>query len=134
MTDEWIETAFGKIRADFEKRGNEVGLEILDGYEKHWQLLGRLSDRQCDWLERQLKGTWRTAKPSSKTEIAEPVMAPPSNETDFVVIMIAERLAAKGKALVDVRRIVEAPPSAIIEASFGRHLGISVNIKNQGAS
>ena len=32
ITDKEIEDAFDQIRAKFEKRGNEVGLDILDSY------------------------------------------------------------------------------------------------------
>ncbi len=59
-----IEDAFIKIRAEFENRDNQKGLDILDGYEEQWDVSGRLSDRQLAWLQRQLDGTWkRDAEP-----------------------------------------------------------------------
>lgn len=37
LTDEQIKEAFTQIRAKFEKRNNNTGLEILDSYEDQWQ-------------------------------------------------------------------------------------------------
>ncbi len=34
FTDEQIEDSFARIRAEFEKRNNETGLEILDSFRK----------------------------------------------------------------------------------------------------
>ncbi len=54
ITDKEIEDAIDQIRAKFEKRGNEVGLDILDSYEEQWDATGSLSYRQRGWLEKQL--------------------------------------------------------------------------------
>jgi len=54
-----IEDAFITIRADFEKRDNQRGLEFLNSIEEQWDVTGRLSDRQLAWLERQLDGSWK---------------------------------------------------------------------------
>ena len=43
LTDKQIEDAFARIRVKFEKRKNETGLEILDGYEGQWEATGSLS-------------------------------------------------------------------------------------------
>ena len=59
LTDKDIEAAFRKIRANFEQRGNEDGLTMLDSFEEGWAVYGRLTDRQIAWLERQLDGSWR---------------------------------------------------------------------------
>ena len=61
LNDEYIEEAFAKVRASFEKRDNAFGLEMLDGYEAYWAETGHLSDGQLEWLERQLQGNWRQA-------------------------------------------------------------------------
>ena len=45
LTDKQIEDAFARIRVKFEKRKNETGLEILDGYEGQWEATGSLSTR-----------------------------------------------------------------------------------------
>ena len=34
LSNEYIEDAFSKVRAKFERRNNITGLEILDGYEE----------------------------------------------------------------------------------------------------
>jgi hypothetical protein len=59
LSNEQIEDAFARIRAEFEKRNNETGLEILDSFEEQWNAGEGLSDRQIAWLEKQLDGTWR---------------------------------------------------------------------------
>ena len=43
LSDEQIEEAFARIRAEFEKRNNETGLEILDSYEEQWATTGTVS-------------------------------------------------------------------------------------------
>ena len=58
LSNEFIEDAFAKIRADFEARTNVTGLEILDSYEEKWSAYGSLTDRQIDWIEKQLDGSW----------------------------------------------------------------------------
>ena len=54
LTDEQIEDAFARIWAEFGKRNNETGLEILDSFEEQWTAGEELSDRQVAWLEKQL--------------------------------------------------------------------------------
>ena len=63
LDNEHMEGVFAKIRADFEKRGNEQGLEILDSFEEQWNAVHSLTDRQVAWLEKQFNGSWR---PSGK--------------------------------------------------------------------
>ncbi len=53
FSDEQIEDAFTSIRAEFEERKNETGLEILDSYEEQWNEKRSLSDGQRAWIERQ---------------------------------------------------------------------------------
>ena len=71
LSDDQIENAFVTIRADFEKRGNEDGLEILDKCEKRWDATGSLSHRQHAWLQRQLDGTWKQVAAPGKI-VADP--------------------------------------------------------------
>lgn len=108
MTDlknEEIEEAFARIRAEFEKRKNETGIEILDSYEEQWAATGSLSDRQQSWLERQLDGTWKAVGPNRRTTAATKHGPPHEDEADLLDAMIEERLAAKGKRLVDAAQI-----------------------------
>ncbi len=105
LSDEQIEDAFARIRAEFEKRNNETGLEILDSYEERWAASESLSDRQIAWLEKQLDGTWRAV--GSKTVpdamvTADPV---PKDEAELLDAMIQRRLAAHGKTMIDAKRI-----------------------------
>ncbi len=70
LCDNEIEDAFAEIRANFTKRGNEVGLDILDSYEEQWAVSESLSDRQIAWLEKQL--SWSrlitiTCRPCGRT-------------------------------------------------------------------
>ncbi len=68
LSNDQIEDAFAQIRADFEERDNETGLEILESIEEQWAASGRLSKLQLDWLQRQLSGAWKQkAKPATKT-------------------------------------------------------------------
>ncbi len=63
-----IEDAFAQIRADFEERGNEEGFPYLNSFEEQWAATGWLSDRQLDWLQQQLDGSWKEkAKPVTDT-------------------------------------------------------------------
>ena len=66
------------IRADFERRGNEAGLEILASYEEGWAEYGRLTERQIAWLERQLAGSWRrtATRPGGGHEASDVVAEP----------------------------------------------------------
>ena len=105
LSDEQIEDAFARIRAEFEKRNNETGLEILDSYEERWAESESLSDRQIAWLEKQLDGTWRAIGSKSvpdATVTADPV---PKDEAELLDAMIERRLAAQGKTLIDARQI-----------------------------
>ena len=107
----WPETATKTIccpqifRAEFEKRNNETGLEILDSYEERWAVSESLSERQIAWLEKQLDGTWRAVgakSVSDATVTAEPV---PKDEAELLDAMIERRLAAQGKTLIDAGQI-----------------------------
>ncbi len=90
LSDDQIENAFVTIRADFEKRGNEDGLEILDKCEKRWDATGSLSDRQHAWLQCQLAGTWkRDAEPGK-------------------IVVDTKRLDKLEKAIDDLQRTVKA--------------------------
>ena len=90
FTDDQIENAFIRIRAEFEKRGNEEGLEILDKCEKRWDATGSLSHRQHAWLQRQLDGTWkRDAEPDK-------------------IVVDPEKLDQLEKAIDDLQRTVKA--------------------------
>ena len=117
LTDELIEHVFKEIRADFEKRGNGQGLEILDSCEEQWNTVGSLTDRQTAWLEMQLDGSWRpsikptiekndlpSAIPELKPDVDEipPTVQGPGQLLDA---MIHERLAEQGKAIVDFNRL-----------------------------
>ena len=105
LTDEQIEDAFARIRAEFEKRNNEAGLEILDSFEEQRNAREGLSDRQIAWLEKQLDGTWRAVGSKSMPDAtvrADPV---PKDEAALLDAMIESRLTAQGKTLVDADRI-----------------------------
>ena len=104
LTDEQIEDAFARIRAEFEKRNNETGLEILESYEEQWAVSGSLSDRQIVWLEKQLDGTWRAVGATSVPD-ATVVDPGPKDEAELLDAMIEIRLAAQGKMLIDAGRI-----------------------------
>ena len=117
LTDKQIEETFAKIRADFVGRGNEYGLEILDGCENQWAETGQLSDGQLDWLERQLNGNWRQA---SKRRSLEAVQGGTTRERGCsshsteatghagdapLDALIRERLGAQGEVVVDIARL-----------------------------
>ena len=119
LTNENMEGVFAKIRADFEKRGNEQGLEILDSCEEQWNAIHSLTDRQIAWLEKQLNGSWR---PSGKAAVKEPeecrVISPqkrglvhiastPKSTEQLLDAMIHERLMEQGKVIVDVKLLTE---------------------------
>ena len=117
--DDFIKDAFTKIRADFEKRNNEQGLEILDSNEDQWNATGNLSDRQIAWVERQLDGSWcRTEKQSTNGERSDFIngkeddyfaQIPPTARgvEQLLDAMIRERLSEQGKTLVDLARLNE---------------------------
>ena len=113
LNDEFIEAAFTKIRANFEQRGNDDGLEILDSYEERWAGTESLSPRQIGWLERQLDGSWRKIvskttepdldrKPQAPTTSVLP-QAPPVDRDlgETVDAMVRQRLCDLGKVVVD---------------------------------
>ena len=78
-----IEDAFIKIRAEFENRDNQKGLEFLESFEEQWAATGWLSDRQLDWLQRQLDGSWKEkAKPVTDTTVDDGCTTP-AERTDI---------------------------------------------------
>ena len=105
LSDEQIEDTFARIRAEFEKRNNEIGLEILDSYEERWAESESLSDRQIAWLEKQLDGTWRAAGSKSAPDSAVTADQVPKDEAELLDAMIENRLAAQGKTLIDAGQI-----------------------------
>ncbi len=105
LSNEQIEDAFARIRAEFEKRNNEVGLEILESYEERWAATGSLSDRQQTWLDRQLDGTWRAAGLNQRPAAVVMTDPAPSDEAELLDAMIERRLAAHGKTLVDADQV-----------------------------
>ncbi len=119
LTNENMESVFAKIRSDFEKRGNEQGLEILDSCEEQWNETHSLTDRQVAWLEKQFNGSWR---PSGKSAVRdyEQRRVISAQKRDLVQIpstiqgaeqlldaMIHERLMEQGKVIVDVNLLTE---------------------------
>ncbi len=93
------------IRAEFEKRNNEIGLEILDSFEEQWNAGEGLSDRQVAWLEKQLSWSRRgrgSNRGPDATVTADPV---PKDEAELLDAMIERRLAAQGKTLIDAGQI-----------------------------
>ena len=119
LKDDFIKNAFTKIRADFEKRDNEHGLEILDTYEDKWNATGNLSDRQIDWLERQLDGSWRRVEKQSTNGARfdfnngkgddDIVQIPPTARgvEQLFDAMVRQKLVEEGKALVNLARLNE---------------------------
>ena len=119
LTDENMEGVFAKIRTDFEKRGNEQGLEILDSCEEQWNETHSLTDRQVAWLEKQINGSWRPSGKSSGKEHEERCVIS-AQKRDLIQIpsttqgteklldaMIHERLMEQGKVIVDVNLLTE---------------------------
>ncbi len=105
LSDEQIEDAFARIRAEFEKRNNETGLEILDSYEERWAESESLSDRQIAWLEQQLDGTWRAVGSQTVPDATVTAVPVPKDEAELLDAMIERRLAAQGKTPIDAERI-----------------------------
>jgi hypothetical protein len=101
LTDEWIEDAFVQIRAYFEGKGNEIGLDMLDSYEEQWDATGSLSDRQIAWLEKQLSWSRRGTSCLRRPTVAMAAQQQPDNEAQIWDALLEQRLAAKGKRLVD---------------------------------
>ncbi len=119
LTDKQIEAAFAKIRADFVGRGNEYGLEILDGCENQWAETGQLSDGQLEWLERQLNGNWRQASKRQSPDVVQggttrergggSHSAVPTSDAGngSLDAMIRQKLGARGEVVVDLKRLDE---------------------------
>ncbi len=119
LTNENMEDAFAKIRSDFETRGNEQGLEILDSCEEQWNAMHSLTDRQVAWLEKQFNGSWRPSGKSSGREyegcrVISPrrrnlvqIPSTPQGTEKLLDVMIHERLMEQGKVIVDVKLLTE---------------------------
>ena len=113
-----IEEAFPKIRAEFEKRKNMTGLEILNSYEEQWEAYGTMSDRQKIWLQKQLDKSWLAI--GKKAAIANAVHiddlrsknVPLQVETqaedanDLLDAIIVQKLAGLGKVIVDEQQVI----------------------------
>ncbi len=119
LTNENMEGVFAKIRTDFERRGNEQGLEILDSCEEQWNETHSLTDRQVAWFEKQLNGSWRPSGKSAVRDYEERRIFS-AQKRDLVQIpstiqgteqlldaMIHERLMEQGKAIVDLKLLTE---------------------------
>lgn len=102
LSVENIEDAFSKIRAEFEKRNNQTGLEILGSYEEQWNDCGSLSERQIGWIESQLNGAWRAVRSSPKTETVRVREYDSMGDADILDAMIERRLATEGMVRIDV--------------------------------
>ena len=119
MNNENMEDAFAKIRSNFETRGNEQGLQILDGCEEQWNAVHNLTDRQVAWLESQLNGSWRSIDKSAVKDYEEcrvvspqkrglvPISSTPQDTEKLLDAMIHERLMRQGKVIVDVTLLTE---------------------------
>lgn len=119
LSNQQIEDAFAQVRVKFEKRNNETGLEILNGYEEQWEATGSLSDRQIIWLEKQLDGSWKQkAEPIPKSHCdgvvsaaREPDVIPfPAMDRDMerrIDAMISRKLAEPGTTVVDLKQLDE---------------------------
>ncbi len=117
--DEYIEEAFAKVRAKFEKRDNAFGLEMLDGCEAQWDETGHLSDGQLEWLERQLNGNWRQAPKGPSLRVvrggatrkpgggSHNVQATNSAGDMPIDALIREKLGAQSEVVVDLARLDE---------------------------
>ncbi len=96
-----VEAAFAKIRAMFEERNNATGLEILASYEERWANYGALSERQIDWLEKQLDGSWLSElKQQPKVTCAKTQPVAEKATDDLVDLMIDEKLSREGLTVV----------------------------------
>ncbi len=119
LTNENMEGVFAKIRTDFEKRGNEQGLEILDSCEEQWNATHSLTDRQVAWLEKQFNGSWRPSGRSAIKDYEEcreispekrglvPISSTIQGAAQLLDAMIHERLMEQGKVIVDVNLLTE---------------------------
>ncbi len=119
LTKENMEGVFAKIRSNFETRGNEQGLQILDGCEEQWNTMHSLTDRQVAWLEKQLNGSWRPSGKSAVKDYEEcetispqkrglvPISSTSQGTEKLLDAMIHERLMEQGKVIVDVTLLTE---------------------------
>ncbi len=126
LNDKTIEDIFAEIRAKFEKRKNETGLDILDNYEAQWAESQSLSDRQIAWLESQLDGSWMQRTASSNDSGTTPeqesdIIQFPAMDRDMerrIDAMISRKLTEPGKAIVDLKQLdqLEAAIDDIMQA------------------
>ena len=119
LTNENMEGVFAKIRSDFERRGNEQGLKILDSCEEQWNETHSLTDRQVAWFEMQLNGSWRPSGKSAVRDYEErrvfsvqkrdlvQIPSTPQGPEQLLDAMIHERLMEQGKVIVDVKLLTE---------------------------
>jgi len=119
LTNENMESVFARIKADFEKRGNDQGLEILDSCEEQWNVVRNLTDRQIAWLEKQLNGSWRPSGKSAVRDYEEcgviseqkpdrvQISSSLQGTEQLLDAMIHERLMEQGKVIVDVKLLTE---------------------------
>ena len=124
LNDEYIEEAFAKVRANFESRDNEFGLEMLDGCEAQWNETGHQSDGQLEWLERQLDGSWQQAPKSPSLRVvrggatrkpgggSHNVQATSQASNGSLDALIREKLAAQGEVVIDLARLDELEAAA----------------------
>ena len=113
-----IEEALAKIRAEFEKRNNTTGLEILTSYEEQWDAYGTMSDRQKGWLQKQLDKSWlakgKKAAIANAVNIDElrlkntnaEIEVPTEDADDLLDAIIEQKLARQGKVIVGEGQIV----------------------------
>ena len=118
LSNNKIEEALAKIRAEFEKRNNTTGLEILTSYEEQWDAYGTMSDRQKGWLQKQLDKSWlakgKKAAIANAVHIDElrlkdvplQVETPAEDADDLLQAIIVQKLARQGKVIVDGEQVV----------------------------
>ena len=112
-----IEEALAKIRAEFEKRNNTTGLEILTSYEEQWDAYGTMSDRQKGWLQKQLDKSWlakgKKAAIANAVHIDElrlkntnaEIEVPTEDADDLLDAIIEQKLAGQGKVIIDEKQV-----------------------------
>jgi|GEM_PF-2355364 hypothetical protein len=112
-----IEEALAKIRAEFEKRNNTTGLEILTSYEEQWDAYGTMSDRQKGWLQKQLDKSWlakgKKAAIANAVNIDElrlkntnaEIEVPTEDADDLLDAIIEQKLAGQGKVIIDEKQV-----------------------------
>lgn len=118
LSNDYIEEAFAQVRARFEKRNNETGIDILNSYEEQWEASGSLSSRQYEWLEKQLDGSWKQdIGPATRPDdgeasaVREPdVIRFPAMDRDMerrIDVMISRKLAEPGTTVVELSQLDE---------------------------